>query len=229
MGLRERYRRHGPEGLGDAELLALVLGTGCPGRNALRIATDLLEQFGGLGGLAHTPVSALTRSLGLGPARAIRIHAACQIANRLVRDRPLPDRIHNAQEAAAHFLARMGNLQQEELHAMFLDRRHRLLEYRVITRGNDCNTIVDPRQVMRVALLVGATALMVAHNHPSGDPLPSSADVEVTTRLVKAGHVLGVAVLDHLVVAGSRYRSFLEEGLLAAPPPYCTPVAAEPG
>jgi DNA repair protein RadC len=221
MGLRERYRMDGPTELGDAELLALVLETGCAGRSAREIAADLLEVADGAGNLGDMPAAAVARVKGIGPARAVRILAAVALGRRSLAGSRLEEPVTSAVVALGHFRPRLLGLQQEELHGLFLNRRNAVLSYRVLSRGNDAHTIVDPRQVFRAAVAVGASAVVVAHNHPSGDPAPSLADVEVTHRLAMAGQLLGIEVLDHLILAGDGYRSFREEGLL-------TPAASAP-
>lgn len=214
MKLRERYSLHGPEGVGDADLVALVLETGCSGRSASIIAEDLLGVVGGMEGLAQSPVQALERVRGMGPARAVRLHAACAMGRRILVRQDSPPQVLSVQDAVRLFQPRLGGLAEEELHAIFLNRRNGLLAYRCLTRGNDGHTIVDPRQVFRHALLVGSQAVIVAHNHPSGDPTPSAADVEVSTRLASAGRLLGVDLLDHLIISGPLHRSLRESGLL---------------
>jgi len=229
MRPRERYLVEGPEGFGDRELLALALGTGLKDLPVGRVADDLLAAAGGADGLLALPAGSLVGVRGLGPARAVRLHAAWCLQRRALAREPLGQHVRSAPDAAACFLPRLSCLGREELHALLLDRRGRLLAYRELTSGNDAHTIVDPRQVFREVLLHRASAVIVAHNHPSGDPAPSSADIDVSLRLAEAGRVLGVELLDHLVVAGGRWTSLREQGLLPARPAPETPVAAGPG
>jgi len=215
MRPRERYTLAGPDGFGDADLVALVLGTGLPGRPALSVARDLLDGAGGLAALAGQPVAALARVAGVGPARAVRIHAALSLGRRALEAcDPPSDTVLSDQDAVRWFAPRLAALPHEELHGLLLDRRQGVRGYRVLTRGNDGHTIVDPRQVLREALLAGAAGVIVAHNHPSGDPTPSAADVEVTARLHEAASLVGVDLVDHIVIAGPAWRSFRGEGLL---------------
>jgi len=229
MGLRERYTVEGPGGLGDADLIALVLETGCSGRSARQIATDALDRFGGLEGLARVSVQTLASIHGLGPARAVRVHAACTLGRRSLASDAVPSQVCSVEDALQYFLPRMGSLEEEELHGLFLNRRNTVLSYRMLTRGNDAHTIVDPRQVYRDAVRVGAHALIVSHNHPSGDPAPSQADVDVTHRLATAGRMLGIDLLDHIIVAGPRHRSLREAGLLPPMSAQVTPFLAGQG
>jgi DNA repair protein RadC len=229
MRPRERYLLHGPELFGDEELMALALGTGCAGLPVRHLAASLLGRVGGAAGLVSLPPGALQDAPGIGPARAVRLHATLALGRRglLAVDEGQP--VLGAAEAAAWFQPRLGALEAEELHALLLDRRHRVRAYRSLSRGNDAHTIVDPRQVFREALVHRASAVIVAHNHPSGDPEPSSADVEVSQRLQQAGRLLGVELLDHIVLAGGRWVSLRERGLLPARSLPETLFAAEDG
>lgn len=204
FGARERYLLGGSHG--DVELLALVLGTVAGGRGTREVAGELIDRFGGIRGIAATPAKALTAVRGVGEARAIRVHAACSLAMR-PRVRARPDRaITSPDDAWLHLREGLEHLDVEELHALYLDRRGRPLARRRVSMGNDNTTIVDPRQVLRPAVQLGASSLIVAHNHPSGDPTPSEADVDVTERLRAAADVIGIRVLDHLVIGDSAYR-----------------------
>lgn len=122
--------------------------------------------------------------------------------------------IHGADGAVDHFIGTISHREEECLQVLFLDRRHRVLASDIITRGNDAHTIVDPKQIFRRALLEGASAVILGHNHPSGDVSVSSADVEVTERVRSAGRLIGIELLDHLVVSGLRWTSMREQGLL---------------
>ncbi len=214
MRPRERYTLEGPDPFGPVELLALVLGTGAAGRPAPAIAAELLETFGGLAGIAQAPPAALARVPGVGPARAVRIHAACQLGRR-VAPAP-PRRVTCPSDAAAVLAPRLGGLPHEELHALYVDRGGRLLAVRRLTTGNDRSTIVDPRQALRPAVACGAGALILGHNHPGGSADPSPEDLAVTRRVGEAADLLGCVLLDHLIVAGdgSRWTSLAERGHL---------------
>jgi DNA repair protein RadC len=230
-GPRERYTLDGPEGFGDADLLALVLGTGSGGRSVRGIAADLLDTYGGVAQIASSPVRALTRVPGVGPARAVRVHAACALARRRERSHPRA-RVHDAESAWRLLRPALDELDHEQLHALYLDRRGGVLDRRRLTQGNDGYTIVDPRQVLRPAVQLGACALIVAHNHPSGDPTPSDGDRSCTWRLAAAAEVLGMRLLDHLVLGGGTYVSMAEqgelEGLPSAPPMLAEPQSTRP-
>jgi DNA repair protein RadC len=196
------------------ELLALVIGTGVAGRSSRAIAAELIDSFGSLDGVANAEVAGLQRVPGVGLARAVRVGAALQLGRRLGMVSPTGTRVTTAEQAVAVLGPGLRGLVDEELHALYLDRRARVLAVRTLSRGTDSYTIVDPRQVFRAAVGVGAHSVILAHNHPSGDPEPSVQDVEVTRLVADAGQVLGIAVLDHLVIAGPRFCSLAEQGAL---------------
>lgn len=214
MGLRERYAHEGPGTLGDAEILALVLGTGVAGTPAIGVARALLDRFGDLRCLQQAEPAELAEVHGVGDARAIRLHAAMQLGHRARRVGPASESVSTPLQAWQHLAPALLGLADEELHGLFLDRRRRPLALRTITRGSDAFTIVDPRQVFRLAVRLGASAVVIAHNHPSGDPEPSAQDADVTDRLARAGRVLGVPVIDHLVITDGGFVSLAERGLL---------------
>lgn len=205
-GPREQYLSHGPEPFGDAELLALLLGTGSGGRGALEIGAELLSRHDGLVGLAACDPGELATVSGVGPARAVRLHAALQLGRRSLRSPPRPRPITTPEDAARVLAPLLAGLAHEELHGLYLDRRNRPVAHRTLTRGSDGYTVVDPRQVFRPAVRLGAHGVILAHNHPSGDPTPSAQDREVTRRVRRSGEVLGIALVDHLVIAGDRWE-----------------------
>jgi DNA repair protein RadC len=215
MQPRERYTVEGPTHFSDDELLALILGTGTAEHSAIDIARGLLERFQGLGGLAEAPPGALVAVPGVGQARAVRVHAACAIARRAQRTAP-PSALRTPADAWRFLRPRVAGLAHEELHAIYLGRGQRVLAWRRLTAGNATFTIVDPKQVLRPAVALGAGALLLAHNHPSGDPEPSEDDLRCTRRVAEAGRLLDIALLDHLVLGRSWFVSLAERGVLPA-------------
>lgn len=214
---RERYLAEGPDPLGDVELIALLLGTGAAGRSTLAIAADLVGRFGGLRGVARVEPARLQHVPGVGQARAVRLHAALEAGRRAHNvGLPMAEQVCSPADAAAVLVPRLRHLTVEELHAIYVDRRNRVMGQRRLTRGSDGFTVVDPRQVFRPAVELGASGVLMAHNHPSGDPTPSAMDREVTQRTARAGQVLGVRLLDHLVIAGDQWISLAEQGCLPA-------------
>lgn len=200
--------------MGDADLLALLLGTGLPGRSAVQVATDLLAHAGGLVRLGRLDVAALAAERGVGPARAARIGAALALGRRALQADIAQLPVTTPAAAAAALVPGLRGLGHEELHALYLDRRRAPLALRVVSRGSDAFTIVDPRQVYRQALHIGASAVILGHNHPSGDPTPSVQDRQVTETVARAGHMLGIPLLDHIVVGAADSVSLAEQGAL---------------
>lgn len=217
---REQYSVHGPSTLSDEVLLAVVIGTGvASGRgrsSAQEIGRQVLDELGGLDGLARAPVDRLARVPGLGPVRALRLHAALALGRRVDRRsaEPPPRRIQGPADAWSLLAPLVRDLEAEELHAIYLGPRGQVRAHRCLTRGSDRYTVVDPRQVYRAAIELGVPRVLVAHNHPSGDPCPSGPDIDVTRRLADAGRVLGIQLVDHLVLGRDGYTSLAEEGLL---------------
>lgn len=218
MGRRERYRQQGAAPFGDVELLALLIGTGGKGRSALQIAASLLDRHGGLAGLAGRQTQELMAIGGVGLERAVRIGAALELGRRALDGGVDAAPIGGPDDAFDAVAPALLGLPHEELHGLFLDRLRRPVARRMLTRGSDAYTVVDPRQVFRVALGVGARAVVLAHNHPSGDPTPSAQDIEVTRRVARAGQILGIPLVDHLVIGGGRFASLAEAGRLPVLP-----------
>jgi DNA repair protein RadC len=205
---RERLRRHGPVGLSEAELLAVLLRVGRPGRSAVAEAHDLLAEQGGLAGLARMDQRELERRPGIGPAKAAAICAAVELGRRVARaDLPGVALLERPEVAGEYLVARLSGQRQEVFGILSLDAGHRLLHDRELWIGTRSQAPVEPAEVFRTALLDDAAGLIVYHNHPSGRLEPSRDDLRLTRRLVRAGDTLGIGVLDHLVVAGSRWTS----------------------
>ncbi len=215
---RERYLIHGPDGFGDAELLGLVVGTGSPPHSAMDLGVSLLAQFGDLSAVLRAPPHSLSEVSGVGPAKAVRIHAALEAGRRAASDRHRAARIILSPKSAVEVLQpEVAGKSVEELHALYLGRRGQLLHHACLSRGSSHNTIVDPHSIFRLGLLTGASRLILAHNHPSGDPRASPEDIAATRRVADAGRLLGLPLVDHLILAGGRWTSLAEEGLLPGP------------
>jgi DNA repair protein RadC len=210
-GPRERLRALGAGALADEELVALVLRTGGPGREVLGLARALLARPGGLRGLALATARELEEEPGVGPAKAASWLAAVELGRRVAARRLRPgDGIRGPSDVFRHFHPRLRDATRERFLALLLDGRHRVIREVEISRGTLTASLVHPREVFRPALRDGAAALVVVHNHPSGDPTPSAEDRRVTERLSRAGELLGVRLLDHVVVAEHGYRSLRE-------------------
>jgi DNA repair protein RadC len=218
-GPRERLEWLGPEALRDDELLALLLRTGDRGRGAERLAAEVLDRHGGLRGLARAAAAELRATPGIGPAKGATLAAALELGRRLATRRLRPgDAVRTPRDVYRHFHARLRDAPHERFLVVLLDGRHRVLREVTTSQGTLTASLVHPREVFRSALREGAAALVLVHNHPSGDPTPSREDRDVTRRLVRAGELLGVPVLDHVVVAERGYVSLREAGDLAGGP-----------
>lgn len=213
---RERLLRLGPAALTQTELLAILLSTGSPGRSALDLAGDLLIQSSAtLSGIARRPVADVARIHGVGTAKAVRVAAALELGRRLQEetraDRP---RIASAADVYRWFAPRLVDLSAEEFHVLALDTQSAVLRDLLVTRGILNGSLVHPREVFRGAIAEAAAGIILAHNHPSGDPTPSPDDRAITRQLADAGRIVGIPVYDHIIIGNGRYVSFVESGLL---------------
>ncbi len=210
---RERLARLGPSALSSRELVAALLGTGARGASALDVAEELLGC--GLHGLASRSLHELEGVRGLGRAKATRLVAALELGARLASDggTPLPA-LQSPGETARYLLPRYAARPVETFGLLALDARHRLRREAVVSVGCLTASLVHPREVFQEAVVSRAAALVLFHNHPSGDPEPSAEDLALTRRLAAAGSLMGIEVLDHLVLGAGRYVSLKERGVL---------------
>jgi DNA repair protein RadC len=211
---RERLKNYGAAALSNAELLAILIRVGNPGENAVALGTRLLTEFGGLAGLARASFHELAEVKGLALAKTAQLQAALEIGRRLLLASPdARPQITSPGDVANLLMLEMGNLEQENLRVLLLDTKNRVLGSPTIYVGNVNSSIIRVAEIFREAVRLNATALILAHNHPSGDPTPSPEDVQVTRCVVEAGTLLGVEVLDHLVIGHQRFVSLKERGL----------------
>ncbi len=212
---REKLERLGATSLGDNELLAIVLGTGSRHGDALDLANRLLDHAGGLYGLTRIGTSELRRVGGIGFARATQVLAAVELGRRtLVRGVAERPWLGTPRQLAAYLLPQYGSQPVEQFGIVMLDTKHRVIRVKLVSVGSLDTTIVHPREVFREAASASAAAIVLFHNHPSGDPTPSTEDLVLTTRMVNAGDVMGIHVVDHLILADQRYFSLVEAGRL---------------
>jgi DNA repair protein RadC len=212
---REKLARHGATALGDNELLAVILGSGCRQTDALTIANELLALRGGVHGLVRSTCDDLTRVVGIGRAKSAQILAAIELGRRTLAHAPSARvQLRTPREAAAYLLPQFGSRPVEQFGLVLLDTKHRVLRATVLAVGSLNATGVQPREVFREAALGAAASVVMFHNHPSGDPTPSPDDMELTRRLVAAGIVMGIEVVDHIILGDVRYWSFKEMGQL---------------
>lgn len=211
---RERLSALGPQALTNAELIAILLRVGVQGENAVEVGQRLLQKFGGLRGLHRAPLKELTDQHGIGEAKAAQVKAAIELGRRLTLESPdEKPAINSPADAAALVQYEMSALEQEHLRVMLLDRRNRVLESVEVYKGSVNSSQVRVGELFKDAIRTNASAIIIIHNHPSGDPTPSPDDVAVTRAIVQAGKLLDVEILDHLVIGQGKWVSMKERGL----------------
>ena len=212
---REKMKERGAQALGNCELLAILLRTGTAAESALRLAENLLDREGGLAGLGHATLEEVEQVRGIGEAKAVTLLAALELGRRVDSLAPL-DRtaVRTPDDVAALLLPRFRYESRESFVAVLLSTKNHVLKTPVISVGSLNASIVHPRELFREAINASAAAVIVAHNHPSGDPTPSPEDVSLTRKLVEAGKILDIPVLDHVVLGDGKYVSFKEKGIL---------------
>jgi DNA repair protein RadC len=211
---REKLERLGTSGLGDNELLALVLGSGSRHTDALAIANRLLEHAGGLHALTRASVQDLQRVSGVGQARAAQVLAAVELGRRTMiarKGQQRPQFVY-PRDIAEYLLPQYGAAAVEQFGIMMLDTKCRLIRIKILSVGSLDTTVVHPREVFREAAAASAATIVLFHNHPSGDPTPSPEDLILTTRMINAGDLMGIAVSDHIILSDHRYFSLVESG-----------------
>jgi DNA repair protein RadC len=211
---RERLKLRGPASLSDGDLLAIILNTGIVGEGVTDVAQRLLAQHGGLRGLFQMEVAELAGIRGLGDAKSVRLKAALELGRRLAALSPDGRPQVGSPEDVANLLQiEMAALEQEQLRVVLLDTKHRIMGTRTVYQGSVNQAQVRIAEVFRDAVRQNATAIVAVHNHPSGDPTPSAADVSLTVELVQAGQMLDIELLDHLIIGQGRWISLKRMGL----------------
>jgi len=211
---RERLLRHGPSALSNIELLAILLNTGLPGESVMVVAERLLREYGGFPGLMKLSAEELARIHGLGPAKATKLKASMEIANRILASNPdQKPKISSPDDITNLIGLEMSLLEQEQLRIVLLNTRNEVIGIRTLYQGTTNQAQVRIAEVFRDAVRANAVAIIVVHNHPTGDPTPSSADIDLTRTMVEAGDVLEVKVLDHMIIGHGRHVSMKRLGL----------------
>jgi DNA repair protein RadC len=212
---RERLAQVGAQSLRTSELLAILLRVGVPGENAVQVGERLLQECKGLAGLQRISFAELCDKRGLGPAKAAQIKAAIELGRRLASEAPQErPAVHSPADAAGMIQYEMSALEQEELWVLLLDTRNRLVATEKVYKGSLNVSMVRVGELFKAAVRQNIASILIAHNHPSGDPTPSPEDVALTRAVVKAGKLLDIDVLDHLVIGnGGRFVSLKERGL----------------
>lgn len=211
---RERLKRLGPQSLTNAELLGILLRVGVPGENAVQLGQRILINLGGISGLHRATFEEVCGEHGIGTAKAAQIKAAIELGRRLIQESPEQrPAIHSPSDAAAFVQYDMSALEQEELRVILLNTRNQILHIDPIYRGSLNTSQVRVGELFKAAIRRNAAAIIVVHNHPSGDPTPSPDDIAITRAIVEAGKLLDIEVLDHLVIGSGRFISLKERGL----------------
>jgi DNA repair protein RadC len=212
---RERLYHSGADALADAELLALQLGSGRPGQNAVDVARDMLAAYGSLAGVASREVTELARVPGVGRAKAARLASAFELTRRLRARTPGARTVLGSPaEVHAAFAPLMEDLPREVFRVALLDAQNGLLRDVIVSEGTLSSSLVHPREVFRPALLEPAASIILLHNHPSGDPTPSREDVRLTRQLAECARLLDLRLNDHVVIGHGRYVSLAQRGVL---------------
>jgi DNA repair protein RadC len=211
---RERLERYGAATLQTAELLAIIMRVGSQGENAIALATRLLREFGGLGGLLAADIGDLCKVRGLGPAKATELKAALEIGRRVSTLAPEQrPQIKGPDDIFALLSVDMAYLPQEQLRVLCLDTKNHVVHQQTVYQGTVNSSVVRAAEVFRPAIARNCLSLAVIHNHPSGDPTPSPEDIRTTEQLRKAGELLDIEVLDHVIIGHNRYVSLKQRGL----------------
>jgi DNA repair protein RadC len=212
---REKLARAGAAALGDSELIAIVLGSGTRSRGALVVAHDVIQAAGDAQGLVRIGIDELCRVPGVGQSRAARLVAAVELGRRTLfgerADRP---QMLSTKDVVEYLAPRYSGFGVERFGVMLLDQKQRVIRSEIVSIGTIETNITTPRDVFRVAMLAAASHVVLFHNHPSGDPLPSPADRMMTRRMVTTGELVGIDVMDHIILGGATFFSFRQEGLV---------------
>ena len=216
---REKLAAHGAAALTDPELIAILLRTGVVGANAVEVGRELLNRYGSLAGLSRCTVDELAKIRGVGFAKAVQLVAAFGLGQRLARETLSKQKIDSPELANELVGAEMRRLHKESLRVILLDTRYHLIRTEEVSVGSVNESIAHPRDVFRPAVVSSAYAVIVVHNHPSGDPSPSQTDHSLTRRLAEAAELLQIKLLDHIIIGapseqGAGYFSFKEAGVL---------------
>lgn len=213
----ERCEIYGPENLSDKELLTVLIRSGTKQERADEIALRLLDFCGseGLSTLCRKSFSELREISGIGKVKAVQLACICELSKRIASGTQLLGTcFHSPKEIAGYFIARMRHKQRECLKLLILDSKNRIIFEETVSIGTVNLSIADPREIYRTALCHNGVSIVLLHNHPSGDPTPSKEDVSSTERIYKAGKVIGISLLDHIIIGTNRYLSLREEGYL---------------
>lgn len=210
---RERLMHYGPPSLSNSELLAIILRTGTARQTAVDTAERLLVSFKDLRGLARASLSELSACRGIGPAKAVQIKAAIELGRRVLAESPVQLPVIKRPDDVFHLVqAAFQDLDREHFKVIHLNTKNQVLKVETVAIGILSSSPVHPREVFKEAVRMSSAALILAHNHPSGDPTPSREDLQLTTRLANAGEIMGIPVIDHVIFGDQRFFSLKEHG-----------------
>jgi DNA repair protein RadC len=211
---RERLAKRGAGSLKNAELLAILFRTGTRSLNAVELAETILSKFGSLRAMARAGIKELQRHEGIGFAKAVEIQAAFELGQRLAAEGILESPvIKSAVDVARLMGPEMQALDREHFKILLLNTKNQVIQVQTVSVGSLNASIVHPRECFRPAIAAQANAIILVHNHPSGDVEPSKEDENLTRRLISAGEIVGIKVLDHVIIAGNRHLSLMEKGV----------------
>jgi DNA repair protein RadC len=211
---RERLLKFGADKLSDTELLAILLRVGSSGKSAVDMARELISEFGTFRNIDTKSFSELKRK-GLGTAKITQIKAAMEIGKRFLKEKSFTKiKVKTSKDIVDYFVPYLRDMRKEIFKVVLLDGKNKIIKDVTISEGTLTKSIVHPREVIKEAVLESSPALVLIHNHPSGEPQPSQDDIEITNRIISACELVGIRVLDHIIIGDNNYFSFLNEGLI---------------
>jgi len=211
---RERLEKYGAQSLSNAELLAILLRTGAAGHSALDLAGTILVRFRNLSEIAAAGIGELSQIKGMGLSKTVQLLAAFELGRRLhISELSQTSRVSSPGDVAELVMPRLRFLKQEHFLVIHLNTKNKILSEETISKGTLDSSLVHPREVFKTAVKNSSAALILVHNHPSGDPQPSNDDLNLTRRLKEAGEIMGIPILDHLIIGDNKFISLREEGL----------------
>lgn len=216
---RERLIKYGADKLSDAQLLAIIIRTGVSTdkKSALDLARELITRFGNFSKMDTISIAELCNVNGIGKAKAVQIKAAMEIGKRMLsQNGDAIIRIRTSKDVVNHYIPLMRNIKKEIFKTILLDGKNKIIKDVTISEGSLTSSIVHPREVFNPAIKESASAIIFIHNHPSGDPTPSKDDIEITHRLIKAGEIIGIKALDHIIIGDGRYFSFVDKEMMGS-------------
>ncbi len=211
----DKFKAFGPQSLTDEELLAIILRTGTDGEDAVTVACHVLKACGdrGLLGLYHVDIRELQKVRGIGKVKAVKLKAVAELAKRISGARMSKGVcLRKPADVASAYMEKMRHLEHEQCMVVFLDTRDCRLGDDIISEGSLCSTVISSREIFKKALKLNASSIIILHNHPSGDPKPSSRDMDVTYHLLEASSYMEIPLLDHIIIGDNEYYSFREKG-----------------